>query len=89
MSKDNLMKTKKWLGYVRGKYQVVPIPGDNVTLNANDLITAATSEKERLIDRLRAYLDDTSREKLLERRAAEGDFLEKELSKVPFPIYIG
>jgi hypothetical protein len=80
---------KEMLGYVRGKYQVVPIPGDNVTLNANDLITAATSEKERLIDRLRAYLDDTSREKLLERRAAEGDFLEKELSKVPFPIYIG
>jgi hypothetical protein len=80
---------KEMLGYVRGKYQVVPIPGDNVTLNANDLITAATSEKERLIDRLRAYLDDTSREKLLERRATEGDFLEKELAKVPFPIYIG
>ena len=27
---------KEMLGYVRGKYQVVPIPGDNVTLNAND-----------------------------------------------------
>ncbi len=80
---------KEMLGYVRGKYQTVPIPGDTVTLNQNDLITAATSEKERLIDRLRAYLDETSREKLLERRATEGDFLEKELSKVPFPIYIG
>tara|TARA_R110001632_G_scaffold117221_1_gene229180 strand:+ start:120 stop:1277 length:1158 start_codon:yes stop_codon:yes gene_type:complete len=80
---------KEMLGYVRGKYQTVPIPGDTVTLNQGDLITAATSEKERLIDRLRAYLDDTSREKLLERRATEGDFLEKELSKVPFPIYIG
>jgi hypothetical protein len=77
------------LGYVRGKYQVVPIPGDNVTLNANDLITAATGEKERLIDRLRAYLGEVSREKLLERRAVEGDYLEKELGKVPFPIYIG
>tara|TARA_R110000803_G_scaffold32039_1_gene70976 strand:- start:134 stop:1291 length:1158 start_codon:yes stop_codon:yes gene_type:complete len=80
---------KEMLGYVRGKYQTVPIPGDTVTLNQNDLITAATSEKERLIDRLRAYLDETSREKLLERRATEGDFLEKELAKVPFPIYIG
>ena len=80
---------KEMLGYVRGKYQTVPIPGDTVTLNQNDLITAATSEKERLIDSLRAYLDETSREKLLERRATEGDFLEKELSKVPFPIYIG
>ena len=80
---------KEMLGYVRGKYQVVPIPGDNVTLNANDLITAATGEKERLIDRLRAYLGETSREKLLERRVAESDFIEKELGKVPFPIYIG
>jgi hypothetical protein len=80
---------KEMLGYVRGKYQTVPIPGDTVTLNQNDLITAATSEKERLIDRLRAYLDETSREKLLERRATEGDFLERELAKVPFPIYIG
>ena len=80
---------KEMLGYVRGKYQVVPIPGDNVTLNANDLITAATGEKERLIDRLRAYLGETSREKLLERRAAESDFIQKELGNVPFPIYIG
>jgi hypothetical protein len=80
---------KEMLGYVRGKYQVVPIPGDNVTLNANDLITAATGEKERLIDRLRAYLGETSREKLLERRAAESKFVQEELANVPFPIYIG
>lgn len=80
---------KEMLGYIRGKYQVVPIPGDNVTLNANDLITAATGEKERLIDRLRAYLGETSREKLLERRAAESKFVQDELANVPFPIYIG
>jgi hypothetical protein len=77
------------LGYVRGKYSTVPIPGADVTLNQSDLITAATSEKERLIDRLRAYLDETSREKLLERRTQESDFLEKELGRVPFTIYIG
>jgi hypothetical protein len=80
---------KEMLGYVRGKYQTVPIPGDTVTLNQGDLITAATSEKERLIDRLRAYLGETSREKLLERRAAESNFIESELNKVPRAIYIG
>ena len=80
---------KEMLGYVRGKYQVVPIPGDNVQLNAPDLINAATTEKERLIDRLRDYLDQTSREKLLERRAAESEYMQKELNNVPFPIYIG
>ena len=84
-----LALAKEMLGYIRGKYQVVPIPGDNVTLNANDLITAATGEKERLIDRLRAYLGETSREKLLERRAAESKFIQDELANVPFPVYIG
>ena len=52
-------------------------------------MTAATGEKERLIDRLRAYLGETSREKLLERRSAESDYIQKELGNVPFPIYIG
>ena len=80
---------KEMLGYIRGKYQTVPIPGDTVTLNQGDLITAATNEKERLIDRLRAYLGETSREKLLERRAAESKFIQDELANVPFPIYIG
>ena len=80
---------KEMLGYVRGKYQVVPIPGDNVSLNAPDLISAATIEKERLIDRLRDYLGETSREKLLERRANESEYVQKELSNVPFPIYVG
>ena len=80
---------KEMLGYVRGKYQTVPIPGDTVTLNQGDLITAATGEKERLIDRLRAYLGETSREKLLERRNAESNFVEQELNKVPRAIYIG
>ena len=80
---------KEMLGYIRGKYQTVPIPGDTVTLNQGDLITAATAEKNLLIDRLRAYLGETSREKLLERRSAESKFIQDELANVPFPIYIG
>jgi hypothetical protein len=80
---------KEMLGYVRGKYSTVPIPGDTVTLNGSDLISAATNEKERLINRLRAYLGETSREKLLERRNAESTFIEQELNRVPRAIYIG
>ena len=84
-----LALSKEMLGYVRGKYQTVPIPGDTVTLNQNDLITAATSEKDKLIERLRAYLGETSKEKLLERRNAESTFVEQELNRVPRAIYIG
>ena len=80
---------KEMLGYVRGKYTTVPIPNAEVTLNHGDLITAATAEKTALIERLRAYLDETSRSKLLEKRALESENLQKELSNVPYTIYIG
>ena len=80
---------KEMLGYIRGKYTTVPIPGDNVTMNQADLLSSATADKQALIDRLRAYLDETSREKLLERRSLETEYRQKELAQVPFPIYIG
>ena len=80
---------KEMLGYVRGKYTTVPIPGADVTMNQADLLSSATSDKQALIDRLRAYLDETSREKLLERRSLETDYRQKELAQVPFPIYVG
>ena len=79
---------KEMLGYIRGKYTTVPIPDAEITLNQQDLLSSATADKNALIERLRAYFDDTSREKLLERRSLEGDYLQKELNKVPYPIYI-
>ena len=84
-----LALAKEMLGYIRGKYGTLPIPGAEVTLNSADLITAATSEKNLLLDRLRAYLEETSREKLLERRSLEADYKQKELNLVPQPIFIG
>jgi hypothetical protein len=80
---------KEILGYVRGKYSTIPIPGAEVTLNQGDLIASATADKEALILRLREYFDQTSRQAMLERRALEADFSQTELSKVPMTIYIG
>ena len=84
-----LALTKEMLGYVRGKYTTVPIPGAEVTLNQSDLISAATTEKQALIERLRAYFDETSRKNLLEARSLETEYRQKELNQVPFTIYIG
>jgi len=80
---------KEMLGYVRGKYAQIPIPENNVTLNQADLIAAATAEKTALIERLRAYLDETSRQALLDRKKAESDSAMNELGKSPMQIYIG
>jgi len=80
---------KEMLGYIRGKYSTLPIPDSNITLNQSDLISAATNEKNALIERLRQYLEETSREKLLERRANETEFRQKELTQIPYLIYVG
>jgi|TARA_B100000780_G_scaffold182705_1_gene128216 hypothetical protein len=83
-----LALSKEMLGYVRGKYGSIPIPNADVVLNQSDLIAAATAEKTTLIERLRTYLDETSRMASLERRAQEGESKMMELQKVPYTIYI-
>jgi len=84
-----LALAKEMLGYVRGKYTTVPIPGSEITLNQSDLITAATNERNALIERLRAYLDSTSRKALLEKKAAEAENQKNILNDVPMTIFIG
>jgi len=84
-----LALAKEMLGYVRGKYTTVPIPGSEITLNQSDLITAATNERNALIERLRAYLDSTSRKALLEKKAAEAENQKNILNDVPMCIFIG
>ena len=74
---------KEMLGYVRGKYSSIPIPNAEVNLNQGDLISAATAEKTALLERLRAYLDETSRAALLERKALEAESKMVELQQVP------
>ena len=83
-----LALSKEMLGYVRGKYSSIPIPNAEVNLNQGDLLSAATAEKAQLIERLRAYFDETSRQSLLNRRAAEAESKMIELQQVPYTIYI-
>jgi hypothetical protein len=84
-----LALSKEMLGYVRGKYQNIPIPGAEVTLNQSDLLASATLSKETLVTKLREYFDSTSRQALLERRAAESVARVSEISNVPMTIFIG
>ena len=84
-----LALSKEMLGYVRGKYSTIPIPGDAVTLNQQDLLSSATESKNALIERLRTYFNETSNQALLERRAAESEARVKEINYSPMTIYIG
>jgi hypothetical protein len=80
---------KEILGYIRGKYSTIPVPNAEVTLNQADLLSAASNERTALVERLRAYFEGTSRQSLLERKAAEAESQQKQLNYVPYTIFIG
>lgn len=84
-----LALTKETLGYIRGKYQVVPVPGSEATLNQADLLADARAEKIALLTNLREMLDQTSRGKQLEAKAKESEDMQNTLKAVPMTIYIG
>lgn len=84
-----LALAKELLAYVRGKYTTVPVPGSEATLNQADLLADARTEKADLLANLREMLDQTSRQAQLERKANEGENLNKTLKEVPMTIYIG
>ena len=77
------------LGSIRGKYQSIPIPGAETTLDFNRLLSEASAEKSALIEELKAFLEETTRVKQLERQNQEAQLTQETFYKVPYPIYIG
>ena len=84
-----LALAKELLAYVRGKYTTVPVPGSEATLNQQDLLADARTEKQALIENLRTILESTSKVAQLERKAQEAGFLQDTLKQVPMVIYVG
>ena len=84
-----LALAKEMLGSIRGKYQSMPIPGDEVTLDFSRLLSEAKDEKDKLITEIKELLEATTRVKQLERQEQEAELTQKTFYKVPYPIYIG
>jgi hypothetical protein len=84
-----LALAKEMLGYIRGKYGSIPIPNGETSLNAADLLGAAGTEKQALVDQLRTMLDTMTRSKLLEAKRMETEALAASLNGTPLAIYIG
>ena len=87
--KYSLALAKEMLGGIRGKYQSVPIPGAETTLDYSRLLSEASDEKSQLVDQLRADLLELTRVKQLERQSTESEFAQDNYSKIPFQIYVG
>ena len=87
--KYTLALAKELLGYIRGKYQTVPVPGSEATLNQSDLLADARTEKDALLTNLREMLNETSRGAQMEAQSQEVEFLKTTLSNVPLTIHVG
>lgn len=80
---------KEMLGYVRGKYSTIPIPGAEVTLNGSTLVSDALAMKKDLLEHLRGMLDETGRTKQMEKKKDEAQSHQDIMNKIPMTFYIG
>ena len=84
-----LALVKETLGNIRATYSSIPIPGAEVVVNGQNLIDQSAQEKDKLIEQLRATLEDTSRKTQLEKKAAESAAMRDTFINFPMPIIIG
>lgn len=80
---------KEMLAYVRGKYQSVPVPGAEVTMNAADLLADARDEKVFLVEDLKATMQSASLTNQLELAATQTKFINDTMQGIPMHIYVG
>ena len=75
---------------IRGKFGgQVPIPGDNVTLNASDLLSQASAEQTALREELNKQLDEMLYSKIAETDKGMVDNMDSIVGKTPLKIFVG
>ncbi len=85
-----LALSKETLGQVRGKFGGnVPIPGENVSLNASDLLSQAKDEQTALRDELKTILDELTYPKLLESDKTMAENAKGLMGEIPNGIFVG
>lgn len=76
---------KELLGLIRSKMKTIPIPGADLTLNGDDLISHGREDKEKLTTQLREMLDSMTYDKMIEKESNSAENLTKVLRKVAIP----
>jgi hypothetical protein len=87
--KYTLALAKELLGAIREKYNSIPIPDGEVSLDGAALRAEAQVEKDALITQLRENLEEMSRKNVMENKSHEADHQQEMLRKVPLKIYVG
>lgn len=82
-----LSLSKEMLAQVRGKYNPIPIPDQNIELNASELLQQAQDEQQSLRDELKDKLDELTYTELAQDHADRVEASEDVMSSVGLPIY--
>ena len=84
-----LAMSKEMLGLIRSKFSSIPIPGNEVTLNGDALISQAKEEQQALREELKTTLDELTYSKLMEGDVEMVKNSSEVMSEVPLEIYVG
>lgn len=88
-----LALAKEQLGIIRTKFKTIPIPGNDLTLNGDDLMSQAREDKEKLMTSLKETLDNLTYDKIAAREAEKAENMVKQLAYIPMPpkyaIFVG
>jgi DnaJ-domain-containing protein 1 len=85
-----LALSKETLGQIRGKFGgSIPIPGDNISLNASDLLSQAKDEQQTLREELKTQLDEMTYQKLIANDSEMTDNAQNIVAKTPLKIFVG
>ena len=80
---------KEMLGLVRSKFGTIPIPGNNLSLNGDALVSQGKEEQTALRDELRTTLEELTYSKLVAEDAAKIESVLKVQERMPLPIFQG
>tara|TARA_Y100001938_G_scaffold147965_1_gene230441 strand:+ start:54 stop:1301 length:1248 start_codon:yes stop_codon:yes gene_type:complete len=84
-----LSLSKETLGLTRSKFATIPIPGESVTLNGEQLASQAREEQDKLREELKTILDEMTYGNLM---AGDAELIEnanKIQQKIPLLIFVG
>jgi hypothetical protein len=77
---------RELLGLIRSKFQTVPIPNADLTLNGEALVTQGREDKEKLTTQMKEFLANLTHTKMLENDALAAENLNKQLKYIPMPL---
>lgn len=84
-----LSVAKEMLGQVRGKFSSIPIPGNDINLNASELLSQAKEEQSSLKEELKQILDSLTYDAMVEGDAKLAEDANRIQVNVPMSIFVG